>query len=406
MRVALLTHEPFFPPSGGGSAEALYLVRELVRRGHGVTVFAPGSEVPENLAGTGRVRLVPFTAWRMGRRTRWRTLKYLLYPGALTRLVQRAAVRERFDVLVAQHAIACVAAGRLKRPLRVPVVMNFLDHLTGFMETWPAWLMPPPVLAVLKRYELSLPRRYGADAVLTVSEPLAERFAATGYPRERLRPIFYGYDAARFVFDPARVAARGQAPPTVVMHGSFDHHHLGPIALETLARVHAARPEVVFEFIGPDTPAWRRFARQVRARGLGATVRHVGFVPYETVAERLGAGTVGLVPYEESAGTHCAFVAKVVEYLALGLPVASTALEGIRRYFAAEPLVKFTAFDGAALGGAVQAWLAEPAEARARLAAPAARRVREALDWGVVCGRAADAIEIAQQRAAAEGITR
>jgi hypothetical protein len=31
-----------------------------------------------------------------------------------------------------------------------------------------------------------------------------------------------------------------------------------------------------------------------------------------------------MVPYEESTGTHCAFVAKIVEYLATGLPVAST----------------------------------------------------------------------------------
>ena len=33
MRIAFLTHEPFYPPSGGGSAEAAYLVQELVRRG-------------------------------------------------------------------------------------------------------------------------------------------------------------------------------------------------------------------------------------------------------------------------------------------------------------------------------------------------------------------------------------
>lgn len=402
MRIALLTHEPFYPPSGGGSAEALYLVRELVRRGHTVTVFAPASEMPPaDLLGVGRVRLMPFTAWRMSRHARLRMLKYLLYPGALKRLVWRVAARERFDVLVAQHAIACVAAGRLKRPLRVPVVMNFLDHLTGFMETWPVWLMPPPVLALLKRYELNLPQRFAADAVLTVSEPLAERFAATGYPRARLRPIFYGYDAARFVFDPDQVAARGQAPPTVVMHGSFDHHHLGSIALDAMARVRAARSDVTFEFIGPDTPAWRRFVRRMHACGLATAMRHTGFVPYEAVAGRLGMATVGWVPYEESAGTHCAFVAKVVEYLALGLPVASTALEGIRRYFATEPLVKFAAFNGTALGEAVLAWLAEPAEARARWAAPAARRIREQLEWRVICGRAADAIEIAQQCAAA-----
>ena len=40
----------------------------------------------------------------------------------------------------------------------------------------------------------------------------------------------------------------------------------------------------------------------------------------------------GIVPYEESAGTHCAFVAKVVEYVASGLPAVSTPLESIRRY--------------------------------------------------------------------------
>lgn len=401
MRVALLTHEPFHPPSGGGSAEAVYLVRELVRRGHTVTVFSPGRDLPGDLARSGRVTPVAFTTWRMGRRTRLRTLKYLLYPGALERQVRRSAARERFDVLVAQHAIACVAAGRLRRPLRVPVVMNFLDHLTGFMETWPAWLMPRPALALLKRYELALPRRFAADAVLTVSEPLAERFAAAGYPRDRLRPIFYGYDAALFRFDPARLAARRQPPPEVVMHGSFDHHHLGPIALDTIARVHAERPEVVFEFIGPDTPAWRRFARRAAARGLAGALRHSGFVPYEEVARRLEGASVGLVPYEESAGTHCAFVAKVVEYLALGLPVASTALAGIRRYFADEPLARFAAFDGARLGEAVLGWLAEPAATREALAAPAARRVRAQLDWPVICRRAADAIELAQQRAAA-----
>jgi glycosyltransferase involved in cell wall biosynthesis len=400
MRVALLTHEPFYPPSGGGSAEALYLVRELARRGHTVTVFAPGSGWPEDLAGQAGARLQTFTTWPMGRRARARTLKYLLYPAALARLVRRATARERFDVLVAQHAIACVAAGRLKRPLRVPVVMNFLDHLTGFMETWPAWLMPKPVLAGLKRYELALPRRFAADAVLTVSEPLAERFAAAGYPRDRLRPIFYGYDAALFRFDPARLAARRQSPPVVVMHGSFDHHHLGPIALDTIARVCAERPEAVFEFIGPDTPAWRRFARQAAKRGLAGALRHTGFVPYEEVARRLDAASVGLVPYEESAGTHCAFVAKVVEYLALGLPVASTALAGIQRYFADEPLARFAAFDGARLGEAVLGWLAEPAATREALAAPAARRVREQLDWPVICRRAVDAIELAQQRAA------
>ncbi len=403
MRVALLTHEPFHPPSGGGSAEALYLVRELVRRGHYVTVFAPSSDLPGDLARSGRCRLETFTAWAMGRRARWRTVKYLLYPAALPRLVRRVAARERFDVLLAQHAIACVAAGRLRRPLRVPVVMNYLDHLTGFLETWPAWRMPPLLRRALQRYELTLPRRFAADAVLTVSEPLADRLVAAGYPRERVRPIFYGYDAEQFRFDPAQVAARRGRPPVVLMHGSFDHHHLGTIALEGMARVRAARPEVVFEFVGPETAAWRGFVRRARRRGLGGAIRHGGFVPYEQMAAWLGEATVGWVPYEASAGTHCAFVAKVVEYLAVGLPVACTALEGLRRYFGDEPLIRFAPFDETALGETVLAWLAEPWERRETWGRSAARRVREQLDWRVVCGRAADAVEVAHQRAVAGG---
>ena len=225
MRVAFLTHEPFHPPSGGGSAEAAYLAREFVGRGHEVHVFAPQDETPEAVEARFGIRLHRFTRWPMGRYARWRNLKYLLYPRALARMVEAAASRTPFEVVVSQHTISAVAAGRLKRRLGVPVVMNFLDYLTGFLETWPGWRMPRPVVALLKRYERAVPRRFDADAVLTVSDALADRLAAAGYPRERLHPIYYGYDATLFPFRAEAVAARRDAPPTLLMHGSFDHHH-------------------------------------------------------------------------------------------------------------------------------------------------------------------------------------
>src|SRR5438093_9491058 len=49
MRVAFLTHEPFYPPSGGGSAEAVYLVQELIQRGHDVHLFCPAFPEPERI---------------------------------------------------------------------------------------------------------------------------------------------------------------------------------------------------------------------------------------------------------------------------------------------------------------------------------------------------------------------
>ena len=56
------------------------------------------------------------------------------------------------------------------------------------------------------RYEMSLPVRYGVDGVCAISDEFAERFAARGYPREKICPIYYGYDAQAFPL-------REQLPP-------------------------------------------------------------------------------------------------------------------------------------------------------------------------------------------------
>lgn len=398
MRIALLTHEPFFPPSGGGSAEAVYLVEEFARRGHSVHLFCP--QFPDSGVIAGRMHLAihPFTKWEMGRYTRLRNLKYLLYPSALAAQVRRKLLSDQrgrreafaFDLLFAQHTISAVAAGKLRRELGVPVLLNFLDYLTGFMETWPNWVMPRPVVRALTRYELGLPRRYEVEGVLTVSTPLAERFAATGFPRERIRPIQYGYDSA--LFRPAE-GTPASSPGVVVMHGSFDQHHLGAIARTAVIQVARTRPQTVFRFVGRETPALNRFVAEVRNAVPAVKLELPGFVPYAEVARQLQSADVGIVPYEESNGTHCAFVAKAVEYLGCGLAVVSTPLENLSRYFAGEPALRFSQFDGESFGHELLAVLDTPAAQRREAGLRASQRVARELDWRAVTGAAVDAAE-------------
>lgn len=402
MRLAFLTHEPYFPPSGGGSAEAIYLVAEFVRRGHEVHLFCPAFADAERIAFDHGVVVHPFTAWPMGRYTALRNLKYLAYPPALAWHAERTlrALRHtrggdfRFDAILSQHTISAVAAGLLGRKWRVPIVLNFLDYLTGFMETWPAVFTRTGFVPWLNRFELSLPRRFAADGVMTVSTPLAERFQATGYPAERLRVIQYGYDARLFRPEPTGAPdIAADANPVVVMHGSFDTHHLGPIARDALLHLHARRPGVRFRFLGRETPALLRLARSVRAAAPGIPLELLGFVPYDAMAGALRGATVGLVPYEESQGVHCAFVAKAVEYLGCGIPCASTPLENLRRYFAYEPAIRFSGWDGRSLGEAVIAHLDLPPARRRAIGQAAASRVAARLDWSVVAGHAADFVE-------------
>jgi glycosyltransferase involved in cell wall biosynthesis len=280
----------------------------------------------------------------------------------------------------------------LKNRLRVPVIMNFLDYLTAFMETWPRYLAPRSLIRMIERYEITLPKRYAADGVMTVSDPLADCFAEAGYPRERLRPIYYGYDAQKFR-PPAESQPKENDRPVVVMHGSFDHHHLGPIALRTIQQVHQAQPRVVFRFVGRETPMLQRFCARARSLVPALTLECTGFVEYDRVASHLQSATLGIVPYEESLGVHCAFVAKIVEYLGVGLPVASTKMRSAHRYFGNEPAVRFAPFDGDGLAETVLGWLNMPVQQRRDLGVTASRRVAAALDWTVVCRRAVDFVE-------------
>ncbi len=392
MRIAFLTHEPFYPPSGGGSAEAVYLVEEMVRREHEVHLFCPTFPDAQEVARKFDVRLHEFTRWKMGRYVSLRNVKYLMYPRALEKMVRSAARTNPFDLILSQHTISAVAAGRLRKELNTPVVMNFLDFLTGFMETWPVWIAPPFLLKRLKQFEISLPSRCQADGVMTVSQPLADCFAEAGFPLARLKPIYYGYDVEMFPL--RRHAPSSDQRPVVIMHGSFDQHHLGPVARDGLVGVFRKREDVIFKFVGKRTPALSHFLSSLKRIAPGIKTECTGFVPYNEVGKHLRDAAVGIVPYEESSGTHCAFVAKAVEYLGVGLPVVSTRLRNLAQYFEGERRIRFSDFTGDDFARQTLAWLNDPnlyavnADAR-----NLSDRVREHLDWCAISGEAIDFVE-------------
>ncbi len=400
LRIAFLTHEPFFPPSGGGSAEAVYLVEELARRGHEVHVFCPQIADAQNVGKRFGIHLHQFNKWPMGRYARLRNVKYLLYPYFLERMVADAARNLKFDLLLSQHAISAVAAGKLKPQLKIPVVMNFPDLLTGFMETWPAWLAPRPLITALERFEISMPARYGVDGVLAISDTLVDLFIERGFPREKILPIYYGYDAAKFPFQ-ARALDKTR-PPVIVMHGSFDAHHLGNIALGAIRFVTQKRKDAVFRFVGRQTSSLQNFLRRAQNEIPGFKFETTGFVSYDEVSKHLADATVGMVPYEESAGTHCAFVAKVVEYVASGLPAVCTPLKSIRRFFHDDPIIRFSEFDGEDFGRKIISWLDDMPSDWQSAARKSAARVEAELDWRPLCRKAAAFVEQTYTRASHE----
>jgi glycosyltransferase involved in cell wall biosynthesis len=184
----------------------------------------------------------------------------------------------------------------------------------------------------------------------------------------------------------------------MVMHGSLDHHHLRQIAVEGISTVMRQKPEVWLRIIGHRTRALENFLNQLRQKVPRARVECTGFIPYNEVAPALASASIGIVPYEESTGTHCAFVAKIVEYLAIGLFVVSTPLQSARRYFQNETMVRFSKFDGADFGRNILSRLEENPEQYQVQAWAASERIRRELDWRALSRTAIDFVEHTVER--------
>ncbi len=106
-------------------------------------------------------------------------------------------------------------------------------------------------------------------------------------------------------------------------------------------------------------------------------------VRHADVPKYLADADVGIVPYEESVGTHCAFAAKPVEYSAVGVPVVCTPLKSVMSYFKDVPLIRFSKFDGADFGRTVLSWLDESPKQIAAYGKSASEKVRELIWTGV-----------------------
>ena len=72
---------------------------------------------------------------------------------------------------------------------------------------------------------------------------------------------------------------------------------------------------------------------QVKTLGLTDRVTFTGFIGYQDLPKYLALSTVAINPLKKSLVTDTALPHKVLQYLALGLPVVSTPLDGLKAVF-------------------------------------------------------------------------
>lgn len=235
--------------------------------------------------------------------------------------------------------------------------------------------------AVVLAYEVLDRATLGCvDGIICASRALKEVLLARGYPRERLYAVPSGLDAAQLErLEQARLARVGKvsAGPKPLRLGAVAR--LAPVKdidllLEVAAGLRESHPRAEFVIAG-DGPERTRLERVAADRGLVDTVRFTG--PIQEVGPFLAELDVYLVTSQFEGGVSMA----VLEAMAAGLPVVSTAAGGVSEAVVdgETGYVVQRGHDREALAAALAeraAALLDDPELRVRLGAAGAERVR------------------------------
>lgn len=190
----------------------------------------------------------------------------------------------------------------------------------GIVRLGFVWLKGQVGRALL--YRLVLPR---ADQVFVQSQIMLESLANAGIPRTKLFPVPMGIDTELLEKHPVTPSSdpRLAGRRVLIYLGILDRARKPEFLLSVTARVRQAFPDVLLLLVGDATdPVDRdRLDRRIRELGLRDHVLKTGWLPVHEGWSYVRCAEVALSPLPRDPLLDSTSPTKVVEYLALGVPV-------------------------------------------------------------------------------------
>ena len=338
MRIAYVTVDPGIPVFGtkGASVHIQEVVRELIRRGHDVTVHTTraGRDIPDDLAGLEVIETRieaddPGARERAQQEVSARIAARIIADG-VDLVYERYSL---FSTALAEVAEATGAAGVLE--VNAPLIEEQRTHRVLVDEEAAAKALARQVAA--------------ATATVAVSDPVRD-WVRERTGSERVRTVPNGVSITRIVPRPEDIG-----DPVVTFVGTLKPWHG---VADLLAAAALAKRPWKLRIIG-DGP--ERAALEEQAAGLGIEVDFRGAVAPADMPGQLAGSAIGVAPYPDLGGEQQQYFSplKVYEYLAAGLPVVASAVGQLPQILG-ELGTLVPPSDPAALAAAIDTLAADP----------------------------------------------
>lgn len=321
MRVLMLS-DVYFPRVNGVSTSIQTFARQLVAKGHEVALIAPdyGHEAPE-----------PFEVLRVP--SRYLPLDpedRILRPGRL-RSHRSDLGRRGFDLLHIQTPFVAHYSGvALARRLGIPALESYHTFFEQYLDKYVP-LVPSAWLRFAAR-KFSAAQCNDVDALVVPSKAMLEVLERYGVQtRAEVIPTgielaqFSGGDGLRFRAQQGIAAGR----PVLVHVGRLAFEKNIDFLLRMLARVKARLPEVLLLIAG-EGPAQRDLERLARSLGVADNTRFLGYLDRDGPLEDCYCAGDAFI-FASNTETQGLVL---LEAMALGVPVVSTAVMGTKEVLA------------------------------------------------------------------------
>ena len=338
MRIAYVTVDPGIPVFGtkGASVHIQEVVRELIRRGHDVTVHTTraGRDIPDDLAGLKVIETRieaddPAARERAQQEVSARIAARIIADGA-DLVYERYSL---FSTALAEVAEATGAAGVLE--VNAPLIEEQRTHRVLVDEEAAGNALARQVAA--------------ATATIAVSDPVRD-WVRERTGSDRVHTVPNGVSITRIVPRPEDIG-----DPVVTFVGTLKPWHG---VADLLAAAALAKRPWKLRIIG-DGP--ERTALEEQASGLGIEVDFRGAVAPADMPGQLAGSAIGVAPYPDLGGEQQQYFSplKVYEYLAAGLPVVASAVGQLPQILG-ELGTLVPPSDPAALAAAIDTLAADP----------------------------------------------
>jgi glycosyltransferase involved in cell wall biosynthesis len=358
-RVAILVHA-LVP----GDARIRRQGDALVDAGYEVDVFAlrgPG-EAAEELDGPRRIIRLPVNRWFTG--FAGHLAEYLAFTAiAAPRLAAEHRARHYDLVQVATVPDFLAFAALPVKWTGVPLLLDLHEDMPEFFrDRFASPLLRPllPLVTATSRASAAV-----ADELITVHEPLRALSVERGVAPERIEVVMNGADAS--IFDPARHPRRpfmADGTLRIIHHSNLQRIYGLDRAVEALA---ALRDEIPLHLDVYGDGPWRpEIERAIEESGVADLVTLHGRVPIDDLPGLIAAHDVGIVPSIHEPYLEYSLSTKLLEYVAMGVPVIASDLATNRAHFGDDAILFMRGGDPASLADAIRRTVADPAAAAAR----------------------------------------